>query len=202
MWFKLILVKALLFVLTLTGQNQAVQDTINNLPPDLKAEAAIFLTQTATPEAANPTETPDAPRTPAAEVTETPDAAETPQADETETPEADADEDEGEDFKVVGVLTAISGDAWTVNGISYIVTGAEMDDATPHIGDTVKIELLRNADDSLRVKSVEVESSDDGQSLDDSGDQDDDHGGSSGEHQDDESDDQSDDSGSNSGGGD
>ncbi len=174
--FKSLLVQLIAFVLAITGQGP---DSLNTLPPDLQADVAAYLTQQASPAQTEASATPEA------------DASETPEADETPGPD---DGSEAEDFQIVGVLTAIDGDVWTVDGVDYTVTGAEIN-GSPQLGDTVKIELLRNADGAVQVKSVETESSDEdlNDADDDSDEAEDDKDDDSDEAEDDE-DDEDDDS--------
>jgi len=164
--FKSLFVQLIAFVLAITGQGP---DSLNTLPQDLQADVAAYLTQQASPAQTEASATSEA------------DASETPEADETPGPD---DESEAEDFQVVGVLTAIDGDVWTVDGVDYTVTDAEID-GSPQLGDTVKIELLRNADGTVQVKSVEVETESADDDLADADDDEDD----SDEAEDDEDDD-------------
>ncbi len=176
--FKSLLVQLIALVLSVTGQGP---DSLNTLPQDLQADVAAYLTQQASPAQTEASGTPEA------------DASATPEADETPGPD---DGSEAEDFQVVGVLTAIDGDVWTVDGVDYTVTGAEIN-GSPQLGDTVKIELLRNADGTVQVKSVETESSD--EDLNDA-DDDSDEADDEEEDKDEDSDEAEDDGDSDSGG--
>lgn len=66
-----------------------------------------------------------------------------------------------------GVIDAIDGDQWTVNGQVITVDPAVVRDGTFKIGDTVKVEGEVQADGTLTVTRVELPSGDDDNSNDD-----------------------------------
>ena len=57
-----------------------------------------------------------------------------------------------------GVIEAINGDQWTVNGQILAVDPSIVRDGPFQVGDTVKVEAVVNLDGSLTVKSVETPS--------------------------------------------
>jgi len=110
---------------------------------------------------------------------ETPEV-ETPEV-ETETPEVAETSEPGEDNdenEVVGVVTAIDPSSITIDGTVYSLSAFTEIDGDIQAGDTVKLELVTNADGTVTVRQVEkVDGSSDGE-QDDSGGED--GGGSSG----------------------
>lgn len=99
-----------------------------------------------------------------------------------------------------GVIDAIDGDQWTVNGQVITVDPAVVRDGTFKIGDTVKVEGEVQADGTLTVTRVELPSGDDDNSNDDNGNDDnsnDDNGNDDNSNDDNGNDDNSNDDNSN-----
>ncbi len=111
---------------------------------------------------------------------ETPEV-ETPEV-ETETPEAEETPEPGEDeSEVVGVVTAIDASSITIDGTVYSLSAFTEIDGDVQAGDTVKLELVTNADGTVTVREVEKTDDGEGHGSDDSDDSgDDDSDGNSG----------------------
>ncbi|WP_448601136.1 DUF5666 domain-containing protein [Thermoflexus hugenholtzii] len=99
---------------------------------------------------ATPSPTTPATSTPAREPTPRP--TETPRP--TPTPE---DHDEGETVKWKGVLQAIAGSTWIIDGRAVQVTGDTRIQGDPHIGDRVEVKARRRPDGTLIALEIERE---------------------------------------------
>lgn len=61
----------------------------------------------------------------------------------------------------LGVIEGISGDQWTINGLTLTVTSDIVRDGPFAVGDQIKVEALVNPDGSLSISRVEAASADD-----------------------------------------
>lgn len=161
---------------TLTIDPSVVHGGPFNVGDTVKVEAALAPDGSLVVESV---ETPDAEDgTPEVETPE----VETPEV-ETETPEAPETAEPGEDDdenEVVGVVTAIDATSITVDGTVYSLSDFTEIDGDVQVGDTVKLELVTNADGTVTVGEVkQLDGEDDGSggSGDDDGGED--SGGSS-----------------------
>lgn len=99
------------------------------------------------------------------------------------------DDDGADEQEFTGVLSAITGDVWTVGEWQVRVTSGTEIKGALQIGDLVKVHASLGGDDILVAREIEHADDDDVNDDDDSDDSDDDHSGSGGDGGNDDDDD-------------
>jgi hypothetical protein len=109
----------------------------------------------------------------------------------------DSDDLDDDSDEFVGIVEAIIGDSWTVNGMTFLVTSQTEIDDDIVVGDLVKVELNSDTGADLTAEEIELADDDDmdddsDNDLDDDEDEADDGDEDSDDHDDDDDDDDDD----------